>query len=163
VIDERGNVLALKPTDVVPGVAVFGQNELAELARSPDKLTALLQRFTPTDAGQDARLLEVAEALRVTRGEIGECEAQIHKDQETLAALPGIQETLDRYREAGVEDKLKTQTLIMRAESVVQTADETLSPFSTLADDLVATLRRLNSNSRGSSSRGEPRGEREKC
>jgi len=140
VVDEKGNVLSVKPTDIVPGVAVFGQNELAELARSPDKLTALLHRFIPADTGHDARMHEIAQALAGTRREILECETKIQKDQETLAALPSIQETLDRYREAGVEDKLKTQALIIKAESVIQDAGETLAPFLAVAEDLAAAL-----------------------
>lgn len=140
VIDENGNVLSVKPTDVVPGVAVFGQNELAELARSPEKQTALLHRFIPVDAAQDTRFQQIAEALKVTRGEILECETKSQKDQEALAALPGIQETLDRYRKAGVEDKLKTQSLIIKAEGVIETASESFSPFRRVADDLAGAF-----------------------
>jgi hypothetical protein len=140
VIDEKGNVLSAKPTDIVPGVAVFGQSELAELARSPDKLTALLHRFIPADTAQDARMQEIAHALQGTRRELLECETKIQKDQEALAALPGIQETLDRYREAGVEEKLKTQALLIKAEGVVESAGESLTPFRSVAEDLAAAL-----------------------
>ncbi len=140
VIDDKGNVLSLKPLEIVPGVAVFGQNELAELARSPDKLTALLHRFIPADTAQDTRMQEIAQALQGTRREILECETKIQKDQETLAALPGIQETLDRYREAGVEEKLKTQALIIKADGVVEGTGESLAPFRSVAEDLASAL-----------------------
>ena len=46
-------MLAVKPVEIVRGVAVFGQNELAELARSPEKLTTLLQRFISMEAGHE--------------------------------------------------------------------------------------------------------------
>lgn len=140
VIDEKGNVLPVKPLDVVPGVAVFGQNELAELTRSPEKLTALLQRFIPTDVARDIKLQETAEAVQATRGDLLECETKIQKDQEALAALPGVQETLDRYREAGVEEKLKNQSLIIKAEGVVQGANESLAPVRGITDTLATSL-----------------------
>ena len=43
--DEAGEVLTLSPRDVMPGVEVFGQHEISELSKSPDKLTLLLERF----------------------------------------------------------------------------------------------------------------------
>lgn len=140
VIDSDGNVLAVKPLDIVRGVAVFGQNELAELARSPDKLTALLHRFIPTDTTHDGTTLLIAEALKATRRDVLECEAKIQKDHESLAALPGIEETLKRYREAGVEEKLKDQALIIKAEGVVATAKAAIAPFMEEANTLEALV-----------------------
>jgi uncharacterized protein YjaG (DUF416 family) len=136
VIDSSGNVLAVKPLDVVRGVTVFGQNELAELARSPEKLTALLHRFIPTDTQHDDKMHQLAEALKKTRTEILDCEQKVQKGQETLAALPGIEETLKRYREAGVEDKLKGQALIIKAEAVVSAARDAIVPFTNELENL---------------------------
>ena len=35
-----GEVLHLAPTDILPGIEAYGQHEISELARSPDKLTS---------------------------------------------------------------------------------------------------------------------------
>src|SRR5208283_3042899 len=35
--DEIGEVLTLSPRDVMPGVEVFGQHEISELTKSPEK------------------------------------------------------------------------------------------------------------------------------
>jgi DNA repair ATPase RecN len=140
VIDDSGNVLAVKPLDVVRGVAVFGQNELAELARNPDKLTALLHRFIPTDTAHDGRTHLVSEALKATRRDILDAEGRIQRDRESLAELPGIQETLTRYREAGVEEKLRSQALIIRAEGVVTAAKEAILPFTSQAESVEALM-----------------------
>lgn len=138
VIDDKGNVLQVKPLDVVRGVTVFGQNELAELARRPEKLTTLLQRFIPADPTHDGKVEQLATALGTSCTEILDCEAKIQKDSEALAALPGIQETLKRYRDAGVEAKLKSQDLIINAEAVVQVARDSLLPFSQIISDIDA-------------------------
>jgi energy-coupling factor transporter ATP-binding protein EcfA2 len=136
VIDADGNVLPVKPLDIVRGVSVFGQNELSELARSPEKLTTLLQRFIPTDAAHDEKTRAMAENLKESRREILECEEKIKNDEEALAALPGVEETLKRYREAGVEDKLKSQGLIIKAEGVLAAAREAIAPVMAGADEL---------------------------
>ena len=140
VIDSSGNVLPVKPLDIVRGVAVFGQNELAELARSPDKLTTLLHRFISTDAAHDDKTRRIAEALKATRQDILDREAAIQKDHESLAALPGIEETLKRYREAGVEEKLKSQALIIKAEGIVTAVKEAITPFANEADTIEALI-----------------------
>lgn len=140
VIDDKGNVLQMKPLDVVKGVCVFGQNELSEVARSPEKLTALLQRFIPIDGEHDGKVAELVTTLEKSRAAILDCEAGIQKDNEALAALPGIQETLKRYRDAGVEEKLKSQNLVIKAEAILQSARESLGPFNKLIDDAEALL-----------------------
>jgi len=49
--------------------------------------------------------------------------------EERLAALPGLEETLKRFHEAGLEERLKEQSLLVREERVLKTARERLSPF----------------------------------
>jgi hypothetical protein len=134
VIDSVGNVLAVKPIDVVRGVTVFGQNELAEISRSPEKLTGLLQRFIPSDSSQDEKIRQMIGRLEKSRMSIVECEESIRRAEEALAALPGIEDTLSRYRAAGIEDKLRSQTLMLKAEGVLETARQTLATFSAEAD-----------------------------
>jgi energy-coupling factor transporter ATP-binding protein EcfA2 len=140
VIDASGNVLPVKPTDVVRGAVVFGQNELAEVARNPDKLTALLQRFVPQDGGQDAAYGETQHALETNRRALLELEGRIATMRESLDALPAQEEELRRYREAGVEEKLKSQQLVVKAESVVRLAKEALSPIRQLAEEVASSL-----------------------
>ena len=48
--DEDGNVLDVPPSAIVPTVEVYGQHEISELAKSPEKLTTLLGRFVDQDA-----------------------------------------------------------------------------------------------------------------
>ena len=52
---ENGDILTLTPSDVVPQVEVFGQHEISELAKSPEKRTRLLERFMERDAAVDRR------------------------------------------------------------------------------------------------------------
>jgi hypothetical protein len=47
--DESGNVLSLKPTDVIGQAEFYGQHEISELTRSREKLTLLLERFVEKD------------------------------------------------------------------------------------------------------------------
>lgn len=140
VIDEAGNVLAAAPLDVVRGAAVFGQNELAEVARSPERLTALLARFVPIDAQHETQTKGVVDTLARNRRDILECEEKIRVYLENLAALPGLRETAKRYSDAGVEGKLKEQAQIVKAEAVVSAASQALQPFAEAAGGLEALM-----------------------
>lgn len=124
-----GEVLELAPRDVVPRAEIYGQHEIAELVRSPDKLTRLLQRFTPRDAAAAERHDELRRALADTRREVLHVHRELARIEERLAALPSLEETLRRFQEAGLEDKLRERSLLVREEQVLKTVDERLEPF----------------------------------
>jgi hypothetical protein len=136
VIDENGDVLNVSPLDIVRGATVFGQNELAELARSPEKLTALLDRFVAPDKGWLGKHQAAQTNLARLRRDLLDCLSKIGKVEEQLAALPGLNETLQRYRKAGVEEKLKSRNAIVRAEAVILSARESVQPLQDLSDQL---------------------------
>lgn len=140
VIDEAGNVLPITPLDAVGGVAVFGQNELAELSRSPEKLTDLLDRFVARDKVWEGKYRTAKGTLDQSRRDILECEQKQDQVEEQLDALPGLEDTLARYKKAGVEAKLKSQDAIIRAESVVQTARDQLDPIAELSQELAESV-----------------------
>jgi len=127
--DESGIVLSLRPQDVLPGVEIFGQHEIAELARSPEKLTGLLRRFREEDSTLENRKAEILRKLETSRGRILETRKEIAVVEEKLAGLPALQETLKRFQEAGLEDKLKTQSFLVREEKILATIRERLAPF----------------------------------
>src|SRR5947208_15284313 len=54
---------------------------------------------------------------------------ELRQIEERLAALPGLEETLERFREAGLEERLKEQSLIVREERVLTSIPERLAPF----------------------------------
>ena len=50
--------------------------------------------------------------------------AELAQIEERLAALPGLEETLERFREAGLEDRLKEQSLLVREERLLASIPE---------------------------------------
>jgi hypothetical protein len=134
--DETGQVLNLTPADVIPQVEVYGQHEISELSRSQEKLTRLLERFVGRDPNLIRRKSDVARGLERSRGRIVEARAEIKQIEERLAALPGLEETLKRFQDAGVEDRLREQSLLVREERVLRTIEERVTPFRSLLEQL---------------------------
>ncbi|MDE0310647.1 MAG: hypothetical protein OXI52_00170, partial [Caldilineaceae bacterium] len=50
-----------------------------------------------------------------------ETRAEIESVEESLAALPGLEETLDRFQDVGLEERLRKQSLLVRlAEEILE-------------------------------------------
>ena len=133
---QTGEVLHLQAADVFPGVEVYGQHEISDLAKSPEKLTRLLERFAGSADSAADRKRELRRDLERSRGRILGARKELDQIEERLAALPGLEETLKRYQEAGLEQDLKEQSLLVREERVLGTIPERLQPFRTCLDEL---------------------------
>ena len=60
------------------------------------------------------------------------------KLDEKLASLPKLEETLKRFQEAGLEEKMKDKSLLIREEQILKQADGVVSTVRKLAVDLRA-------------------------
>jgi len=127
--DDQGEVSNLSPQDVLPRVEVFGQHEISELTKSREKLTRLLDRFVERDESLPRRKSDLRRDLEKSRRSLLDARAEIRQIEERLAALPGLEETLERFREAGIEERLKEQSLLVREERVLSSIPERLAPF----------------------------------
>jgi predicted ATPase len=134
--DEVGSVLTLSPRDVMPGVEVFGQHEISELTKSREKLTLLLERFIDHDPALSALKSQLRLELERSRTRIVGIQREIHSIVERLAALPSLEETLKRFQEAGLEERLKEKSLLVREEAVLRNVGEHLAPLHELGKTL---------------------------
>ena len=127
--DEKGNILNLAPVDIVGQLEVYGQHEISELAKNAEKRTRLIERFTDRDTSLVKRKTDVQRQLERSRSRILETRNDLKQAEERLAALPTIEETLRRFQQAGLEDRLKEQSLLVKEERVLKTVVERIEPF----------------------------------
>lgn len=113
VIDENGDESALHPgKDLVPGVEIYGQNEIYELAKSPGALTRVLDRFLPDIAAQQSRLDAVRKKLKQNAERLLGAQEQKDELEGKMAQLPKLQEQVRQFKEQGLEEKLKQVPLL---------------------------------------------------
>lgn len=134
--DKSGNVLTLGPRDVLPHIEIFGQHEISELSKSPEKLTYLLERFMEDDPSIVKRKTDLKRELERSRGRILDVQKEIKQIDERLSLLPSLMETLKRYQDAKLEDRLKDQSQLVREGKILQMAEERLKPFQAFLQDL---------------------------
>jgi hypothetical protein len=138
--DINGTVLNLTPVDVVPQVEVYGQHEISELARSKEKLTVLLERFQEKDHELERRKFDLRTQLDRSRTRILEFQKELIQIEERLSTLPALEEALRRFQEAGLEERLKEQSLLVREERVLKTVNERIAPFKQLLGEIQEML-----------------------
>ena len=113
VIDEHGNESRLHPgRDLLPGVEIYGQNEIYELAKSPGALTRVLDRFLPDSAEQQSRLDSVYRKLRENSERLAKAQGKKDEIEAQIAQLPKLEEQVRQFKEQGLEEKLKQVPLL---------------------------------------------------
>lgn len=138
--DQMGSVLSLTPLDVMRQVEVYGQHEISELARNREKRIRLLERFREPDANLAQRKTELQRELERSRLRLLDIQKEQSQSEERLAALPALEETLKRFQEAGLEERLKDQSLLVREERVLKTIPERTAPLRRLLEALRSAL-----------------------
>lgn len=138
--DEDGEILTLLPKDVVPGVEIYGQHEVSELTKDRTKLTNLLKRFIDSSGNTQQQKTTILLELERSRGKILQVDREIRAIEERLAALPTLEETLKRFVEAGLEDKLKEKSLLIKEQSILGSIKERFEPFHELYQGLAQSL-----------------------
>ncbi|MCU0694649.1 MAG: AAA family ATPase, partial [Polyangiaceae bacterium] len=127
--DNGGEVSNLLPQDVLPRIEVFGQHEISELTKSREKLTRLLDRFVERDDALPRRKADLKRDLEKNRRSLLDARAELKQIEERLGALPGLEETMKRFREAGLEERLKEQSLLVREERLLASLPDRLAPL----------------------------------
>lgn len=134
--DEHGEVSNLSPQDVLPRVEVYGQHEISELTKSREKLTRLLDRFVERDQSLPRRKADLRRDLEKSRRSLLDARSELRQIEERLAALPGLEETLQLYRGARLEERLREQSLLVREERMLASIPERLAPFRECLENL---------------------------
>jgi predicted ATPase len=138
--DEAGEVLTLSPRDVMPGVEVFGQHEISELTKSREKLALLLERFVDRDSDLSSRKAKLRLELERSRSRLLDIRRETKALDDRLATLPGLEETQKRFQDAGLEEKLKERTLLIREERVFTNVAERLEVVRALQAEVEEAL-----------------------
>ncbi len=125
--DGSGDVVNVQPLEILRGTEIFGQHEISELTKSEERLTRLLDRFVEHDDSLERRKTSTHRDLGRSRRQLTDAQQELTAVKERLAALPGLEDTLQRYRAAGVEERLREQSLLVREERVLTTAEERLA------------------------------------
>ena len=134
--DQEGAISNRLPQDILPLVEIYGQHEIAQLTRSAVERTRLLDRFLERDPSLARRKTEIRHSLKETRRSILKVRLELEDLRERLSALPALEETLDQYRKAGLEERLRDRSLLVREEQILNSMTERLEPLHECVENL---------------------------
>lgn len=134
--DMDGNVSTLLPRDLLPGIDIYGQNEIYELAQDEASRVQLLDRFLPRDGEYEAKSADVHKRLKDNQQKLTKSLTDLHELNEQVERLPKLEEQLRGFDELGIKEKLAKTSLLAREREIARTATAGVQSFRDALTDL---------------------------
>ncbi|WP_409521199.1 TrlF family AAA-like ATPase [Methylomonas sp. MO1] len=108
VVDDQGSVMPYKPIDLLPGIELYGQNEIYEMTRDPHSRNQLIERFLEGDhANFDTTIDKILSSLKDNRESINRAKQQKADIEADVERLPKLQDQARQFQALGLDEKLK--------------------------------------------------------
>lgn len=134
VCDEAGNTSSFTPSDLLPRLEIFGQNEIFEIAQDEDGRDRLLRRFISSGIATEKKRVEIREKLAANAKRLMDAREKLAEIEDQVARLPKLEEQAKQFREIGLDEKLevvpkleKEKQLTARVQEEQQNVEEALS------------------------------------
>lgn len=125
VVDEQGNVSPYHPTDLLPGIELYGQNEIYEMTRDEHSRNQLIERFLEGEHEQlDADIAKVLAKLKENRESIKRALNQKDDVEAEVERLPKLLDQAKQYQALGIEEKLKIIPKLEKEKQLKARVDE---------------------------------------
>ena len=124
--DLDGNVSTLLPRDLLPGIDIYGQNEIYELAQDETSRLQLLDRFLPQDGDYESKSTDVHRRLTENQRKLVKSFSDLDDVKAQVDRLPKLEEQLRGFEELGIKEKLAKTSLIAREREIAKGAAESV-------------------------------------
>jgi len=124
--DLDGNVSTLLPRDLLPGIDIYGQNEIYELAQDETSRLQLLDRFLPQDGDYESKSTDVHRRLTENQRKLVKSFSDLDDVKAQVDRLPKLEEQLRGFEELGIKEKLAKTSLIAREREIAKSAAESV-------------------------------------
>ena len=127
--DINGNVSTLLPRDLLPGIDIYGQNEIYELAQDVTSRMQLLDRFLPQDREYEAKSTDVYRRLKDNQQNLTKSLTNLDELNVQIERLPKLEEQLRGFDELGIKEKLAKTSLLAREREIAKAATDGVQSF----------------------------------
>ncbi len=140
IIDEQGNASTLEPADLLPGIEIYGQNEIYDLARDDAALVRVLDRYLPNRGADQKRIAALRRKLKSNSESLLSALEQREELAAQLQKLPRLQEQVRQFDELGLRDKLKQVPLLEKERQLAPRLAEDVDRLTRAVDALQDSL-----------------------
>lgn len=145
VVDEQGNISPYHPTDLLPGIELYGQNEIYEMTRDELSRNQLIERFLEGEHEHFDRGIEkVLAGLKENRESIKRALNQKADLESEVERLPKLLDQAKQFKDLGLDEKLEIIPKLEKEKQLNERAKDDLSrvkvAIDTLKDNLPDTV-----------------------
>lgn len=115
--DASGTRTPLRPVDVVPGLEVFGQHELAELAQDKNLMAQMVSRIAGSPAAAERRPA-ILRDLADNRAALAKVEQDQLALEDELGDIPRLTEQAEQFASSALAEKLESKQRLSSDEAV---------------------------------------------
>ena len=133
--DFDGNVSTLLPKDLLPGIDIYGQNEIYELAQDETSRVQLLDRFLPQDEDYESSSVEVHRRLSENQRKLVQSLSDLDDVKARVDRLPKLEEQLRGFEELGIKEKLAKTSLLAREREIVNSTAQSVQSLQDALED----------------------------
>ena len=119
-----GEISRMTPRDILPQVELLGQNEILEIEKSEENKLALLNKFLPNIQELGNRIDEAKGRLVKNRSMIVEARKELDAIEQRVNREDKLKEVRDRFKQLGIEGKLKNSALLEREAQIERRMDD---------------------------------------
>jgi len=136
--ESNGSLSSFTPSDLLPRLEVYGQNEIYEIAQDTAEQARLLARFLGNGTGAaSTRFDDLKAQLLKNRHDIQSAITALQEIESDVSRLPKLQEQASQFASLGLEDRLKAVPLWEREKQLAVRFRKEVQGLS----DAVRTLR----------------------
>ncbi len=141
VTGENGDVSPYQPADLLPGIELYGQNEIYEITRDQQSRNQLITRFLEGEHEQfDTNIARVLSKLKENKGSIEKALSQKSDIEAEVERLPKLQEQAKQFRALGLDEKLKIIPKLEKEKQLNKRVTEELNRVKEAIDTLKESL-----------------------
>jgi len=125
VVDDSGTVSPHLPTELLPGLEIYGQNEIYEMTKDPLSRNKLIERFLEGKQDEyDEKILDALSRLKENREALLRAFAKKSEIESDVERLPKLQDQSKQFTDLGLDEKLK---IVPKLEKEKQLNDSIVS------------------------------------
>lgn len=145
VVNEAGEISPHQPKDLLPGIELYGQNEIYEMTRDEQSRNHLIERFLEGEHENfDTDIAKVLARLKENRESIERALSQKDDIEAEVERLPKLQDQAKQFQTLGIDEKLKVIPKLEKEKQlsgrVNEEVDRIKEAIETLKDGLPDTV-----------------------
>lgn len=130
----------LKPVDIIRA-EVYSQKEIYEISKSSSFQMELLDRFISQELdGLKEKEKDLLKTLQDNKNDLLRLQRAVSSAEEKIANLPVIEEKIKRYKELGIQDRLKEKRLYTKEEHILKQGVSKIEQFEKLLKDFMQSI-----------------------